>query len=127
LTIEARLVTRINKEKYPSMLNPMTNPFHYSVTYIADFYPHHWEIELYLRNIQQYMLHNLLTLLRKNLEMLEHELWGVLLSYNLIRFQTAKMAHNLEGVIPYQLSFNPASAYIIEELTLLPFISPDPP
>lgn len=36
----------------------------------------------------------------------------------------AKMAHSLKGVMPYQLSFNRASAYIIHALTMLPFVSP---
>jgi hypothetical protein len=60
----------------------------------------------------------------KKPEMIEQKLWGVLLSYNLIRFQMAKMAYSLKGVMPYQLSFNRASAYIIQELTMLPFVSP---
>lgn len=38
--------------------------------------------------------------------------------------QMAKMAHSLKGVMPYQLSFNRASAYIIQELSMLLFVSP---
>jgi len=34
----------------------------------------------------------------------------------------AKMAHSLQGVIPYQLIFNHISAYIIQELSQLLFI-----
>lgn len=123
-TIEARLVKRLIKGKSYSILTSMTDPLRYPVANIADLYAHRWEIELGFREMKQYMLRNLLTLRSKKPEMIKQELWGVLLSYNLIRFQMAKMAHSLKGVMPYQLSFNRASAYIIHELTMLPFVSP---
>lgn len=123
-TIEARLVKRLIKGKSYSILTSMTDPLRYPVANIADLYAHRWEIELGFREMKQYMLRNLLTLRSKKPEMIKQELWGVLLSYNLIRFQMAKMAHSLKGVMPYQLSFNRASAYIIHELTILPFVSP---
>lgn len=123
-TIEARLVKRLIKGKSYSILTSMIDPLRYPVANIADLYAHRWEIELGFREMKQYMLRNLLTLRSKKPEMIKQELWGVLLSYNLIRFQMAKMAHSLKGVMPYQLSFNRASAYIIHELTMLPFVSP---
>jgi hypothetical protein len=122
--IEARLVKRMIKGKSYSILTSMTDPLRYPVANIADLYAHRWEIELGFREMKQYMLRNLLTLRSKKPEMIKQELWGVLLSYNLIRFQMAKMAHSLKGIMPYQLSFNRASAYIIQELTMLPFVSP---
>lgn len=56
--------------------------------------------------------------------MIKQELWGVLLAYNLLRFQMARMTYSLKGGKPNQISFNQASAYIIRELTTLPYISP---
>jgi len=123
-TIDARLVKRTIKGKSYSILTSMTDPLQYPVENIADLYAHRWEIELGFREMKQYMLRNQLTLRSKKPEMIKQELWGVLLSYNLIRFQMAKMAHSLKGVMPYQLSFNRASAYIIQELCMLPFVSP---
>ena len=70
------------------------------------------------------MLKNELTLRSKKPEMVRQELWGVLLAYNLVRFQMAKMAYSLNGVWPFQLSFSRASAHIIKELTMLPYVSP---
>ena len=102
----------------------MTDPLQYPEENIVDLYAHRWEIELGFREMKQYMLRNLLTLRSKKPDMIKQELWGVLLSYHLIRFQMAKMAHSLKGVMPYQLSFNRASAYIIQELSQLPFVSP---
>jgi len=123
-TMEARLVKRTINGKVYSILTSMTDPLRYPVADIADLYSHRWEIELGFREMKQYMLKNQLTLRSKKPQMIEQELWGVLLAYNLIRFQMAKMAHSLKDVMPYQLSFSRASAYIIQELTMLPFVSP---
>ncbi len=123
-SVEVRLVKRTINGKAHSILTSMTDPLRYPIADIADLYAHRWEIELGFREMKQYMLHNHLTLRSKKPEMIKQELWGVLLSYNLIRFQMATMAYSLKNVMPYQLSFNRASAYIIKELTILPFASP---
>jgi IS4 transposase len=102
-TMEARLVKRTINGKVYSILTSMTDPLRYPVADIADLYSHRWEIELGFREMKQYMLKDQLTLRSKKPEMIEQELWGVLLAYNLIRFQMAKMAHSLKDVMPYQL------------------------
>ncbi len=56
--------------------------------------------------------------------MVRQELWGILLAYNLIRYQMARMAYFLKKVEPNQMSFNQAAAYIIKELLILPRVSP---
>ena len=57
--------------------------------------------------------------------MIEQELWGILLSYNLVRYQMVKMANTLKGdYLPYQLSFNGSLAHIMRLLVGLPFSSP---
>jgi hypothetical protein len=38
-------------------------------------------------------------------EMMKQELWGVLLFYNLIRYQMVRMAKTLPGIYPNELSF----------------------
>ncbi|MFT5709291.1 MAG: IS4 transposase [Oceanospirillaceae bacterium] len=84
------------KGKLYSILTSITDPLLYPVANIADLYAHRWEIELGFREMKQYMLNNQLTLRSKKPEMIEQELWDVLLSYNLIRFQMAKMSHSLK-------------------------------
>lgn len=86
-------------------------------------YTQRWEIELGFREIKQFMLQNRLTLRSKKPDMIRQELWGVLLAYNIIRFQMANMAYS-QGVEPNQISFNQAAFYIIRELTMLPYVSP---
>ena len=87
-------------------------------------YAHRWEIELGYREMKQYMLKNELTLRSKKPEMVRQELWGALLAYNLIRFQIGKIAYSLDSILPIQLSFSRASAYIIQQLSIMPHMSP---
>jgi hypothetical protein len=56
--------------------------------------------------------------------MVRQELWGALLAYNLIRFHIGKMAYSLDSILPIQLSFSRASAYIIQQLSIMPHLSP---
>ncbi|GJL46092.1 hypothetical protein Cf24236_0081 [Citrobacter farmeri] len=49
---------------------------------------------------------NLWTLRSKLPELVRQELWGVLLAYNLVRYQMVRMAFELKGdYLPYQLGF----------------------
>ena len=73
---------------------------------MADLYSHRWEIELGYREIKQTMQLSRLTLRSKKPELVEQELWGVLLAYNLVRYQMIKMAGHLKGYWPNQLSFS---------------------
>ncbi|GAW47344.1 hypothetical protein PDPJ_3_00165 [Photobacterium damselae subsp. piscicida] len=53
------------------------------------------------------MLGNRLTLRSRLPELVRQELWGILLTYNLIRYQMVELCFNLkENYLPYQLSFN---------------------
>jgi len=49
------------------------------------------------------------------------ELWGVLLAYNVVRFQ---MAYSLKNVEPNELRFTQSMAFIVKELSVLPAVSP---
>ena len=100
----------------------MIDPMRFPVADIADLYAHRWELGY--REMKQYMLKNELTLRSKKPEMVRQELWGALLAYNLIRFQIGKMAYSLDSTLPIQLSFSRASAYIIQQLSIMPPLSP---
>lgn len=123
-TMQARLLTKTRHGKRIQILTSMTDTQRFPAADIVDLYSHRWEIELGYREMKQYMLQKRLTLRSKKPEMVRQELWGVLLAYNLLRFQMAQMAYSLDGIEPNQLSFSQASAYIIKELTLLPAVSP---
>jgi len=123
--IEARLITRKINGKQCSVLTSMTDVMRYPSADIGDLYRHRWEIELGFREQKQYMLGNRLTLRSRLPELVKQELWGVLLTYNMIRYQMVKMCHTLNGdYLPYQLSFNGSLAQIVRLLVGLPYSSP---
>lgn len=123
-TFRARLITKVINGKLYQILTSMIDPMRFPSADIVALYSHCWEIELGYREMKQHMLQNRLTLRSKKPDMVRQELWGVLLAYNLLRFQMARMAYSLDGVEPNQISFNQAAAYIIRELTMLPAVSP---
>ena len=123
--IDARLVSKKINGKVQQVLTSMTDPMRYPISEISDLYTHRWEIELGYREQKQYMLGNKLTLRSRRPDMVQQELWGILLSYNLVRYQMVKMAKQLKGdYLPYQLSFNGSLGHIMRLLVGLPYSSP---
>ena len=100
----------------------MTDPMRFPSADIVDLYAHRWEIELGFREMKQSLLDNRFTLRSNQPELIRQELWGILLAYNLIRYQMVLMASSLDGVHPNQLSFHGASMHIIHALTQLSFL-----
>ncbi|WP_026375605.1 IS4 family transposase [Aestuariibacter salexigens] len=122
--LEARLVTRRVKGKEVHILTSMVDPLAYPGAEIVDLYAHRWEIEMGYREMKQHLLESRFTL-RSNLpELINQELWGLLLAYNLIRYKMVLMAKSLKGVFPNQLSFRDASSHIIYKLTQMPIYAP---
>ncbi len=123
-TLEARLISRKVKGKEVHILTSMVDPMAYPSAEIVDLYAHRWEIEMGYREMKQHLLESRFTL-RSNLpELIKQELWGLLLSYNLIRYKMILMAKSLKGVFPNQLSFRDASSHIIYKLTQMPIYAP---
>lgn len=124
-TMTARLVSRKINGKHYQVLTSMVDPMRYPAGDIASLYGHRWEIELGYREQKQYMLGNRLTLRSRLPELVKQELWGILLTYNLIRYQMVEMCFNLKGnYLPYQLSFNGSLAQITSLLVGLPYSTP---
>ncbi len=93
----ARLLTVTRKGKVCHLLTSMTDAMRFPGGEMGDLYSHRWEIELGYREIKQTMQRSRLTLRSKKPELVEQELWGVLLAYNLVRYQMIKMAEHLKG------------------------------
>ena len=123
--MDVRLVSKKIKGKVQQVLTSMTDPMRYPISDIGDLYEHRWEIELGYREQKQYMLGSKLTLRSRRPDMVEQELWGILLSYNLVRYQMVRMAKQLHGdYLPYQLSFNGSLGHVMRLLVGLPYSSP---
>ncbi len=127
----ARLLTRtINgKERRVltslTSLTSLTDQNRYPGNDISVLYRHRWEIELGYREAKQGMLDNRRTLRSKLPERVRQELWGVLLTYNLVRYQMVRMAFELKGdYLPYQLIFSGSISEITRLLITLPWASP---
>ena len=123
-TVEARLVSKKVGKKDVAILTSMTDTMRYPEADIVDLYAHRWEIEQAYREMKQYMLKNELTLRSKRPELVEQELWGMLVAYNLLRYMMAQMAYSLKQVEPNQISFKQASHYLVGQLHMLVNISP---
>ncbi len=123
-TLQARLLTKTVKGKPVQILTSMTDIRRYPSADIVDLYTYRWEIELGYREMKQHLTHNRLTLRSKLPDMVRQELWGILLAYNLLRFQMAQMAYSMKGIEPNELSFTLAAAFLIKQLSMLPAVSP---
>lgn len=114
-SLEARLVSTSIKGKLCHVLTSMTSPARYPKAELVELYSHRWEIELGYREIKQTLLSSAYTLRSKLPEMVKQELWGILLGYNLLRYQMIQMAKEVD-IDPNRLSFAGCSAAIIQLL-----------
>src|SRR5690606_24357129 len=78
---------------------------------IARLYQERWEIELGFRDIKSSMQHNAITLRSKTVELVYQELWGLLLTYNIIRREAAFAAVAF-GRSPSDTRFKPVCQYM---------------
>lgn len=119
-----RLISRGVRGKTWRYLTSMTDAMRYPGREIADLYSHRWEIELGYREIKQGLQGCRLTLRSKKPELVRQELWGVLLAYNLVRYQMIRMASTIKGLWLNQLSFSESMAWVMKLLWTLEGASP---
>ena len=122
--LAARLLTRQVNGKVRQVLTSMTDPLRFPGTEIVELYQHRWQIELGYREMKHSLQQHRLTLRSRTAEGVRQELWGLVLAYNLLRYQMVRMAASLPGYSASQLSFHMAAMYLIHELACLPFVSP---
>jgi hypothetical protein len=103
--LTARLLSKTVKGKTQQILTSMTDPLRFPSADIVDLYSQRWEIELGFREMKQTLLNRSYTLRSKTPEMVEQELWGLLLGYNLLRYQMVEMSRHCPGVHPCEMSF----------------------
>ncbi|HFS5874326.1 TPA: IS4 family transposase, partial [Citrobacter werkmanii] len=76
----------------------------YKAKEVAELYHSRWEIEVGFRNLKSSLLNNALVLRSRKVELLEQEVWGMLLAYNLIRREATKAAEKHKRA-PSEISF----------------------
>jgi hypothetical protein len=87
----------------------------YSAKDIEELYRSRWHVELNLRSIKTTMQMDILR--GKTPEMMEREIWGHFLAYNLVR-RVMMQAAVQQGCTPLQLSFSGALAQVREGYTV---------
>ena len=86
----------------------------YPAAAIIGLYHERWEIELAYDEIKTHQLDRLETIRSRSVKGVEQELWGILLTFNLVRLEMAKMAEEAD-VLPSPISFITAMRFIRDE------------
>jgi hypothetical protein len=97
-----------------TLLTSMTDAERYPRDEVATLYHERWELELGYDEIKTKMLDREETLRSKSSEAVTQELWGVLIAYNLVRFEMEIVA-NQAKVLPTRISFVAALHLIVDE------------
>ncbi|MCS2161356.1 IS4 family transposase [Scandinavium sp. H11S7] len=90
----------------------------YKAKEVAELYHSRWEIEVGFRNLKSSLLDNALVLRSRKVDLLEQEVWGMLLAYNLIRREVTKAAEKHKKA-PSEMSFKFAFQFIATEMIVL--------
>jgi len=89
----------------------------------AQLYHERWEHEIAYKEMKSSMLKDEVCLRSKKVEGVKQEIWGILLAYNMVRYEMAKAAEEAE-VEPRQISFIQALRFIVMEWHWLAIASP---
>lgn len=95
----------------------------YSAKAVADLYQERWEIELGFRDIKSSLQQNAVTLRSKKVELIYQEVWGLLLTYNVIRREASHAAAAF-GRPASEIRFKPVAHYIAVQLIVMAAANP---
>jgi hypothetical protein len=90
----------------------------YKAKDVAELYHSRWEIEVGFRNLKSSLLDNALVLRSRKVDLLEQEVWGMLLAYNLIRREATRVVEKHKKA-PSEMSFKFAFQFIATEMIVL--------
>jgi hypothetical protein len=105
------------------LLTSLTDHVAYPQAEIVRLYHERWEIELGYDEIKTELLEKEPVLRSKSPTLVNQEMWGILLAYNLVRLEMERVAADA-GVSPIQISFTAALHYVIDEWLWCAIASP---
>ncbi len=105
------------------LLTSLTDAKAYPAKELVELYHERWEIELGYDEIKTHLLDSEITLRSRTTDGVEQELWGVLITYNLIRLEMDCIADEAD-VSPTRVSFVMAMRYIRDEWSWCAVASP---
>ena len=94
-----------------TLLTSLVDAKRYPAAEIVALYHERWEIELGYNEVKRVMLDREETTRSKSPRGVAQELWGLAISYNLVRFEAEQVAAEA-GVAPTRISFTAALTYI---------------
>jgi len=114
-TFQARAISYRRKGFTPKvLLTSLVDAKQFPADELRALYHERWEIELGFGEIKTDLLERMETIRSKSPEMVAQELWGLLLAYNLVRFEMMRLADELR-VEPTRISFVAAVRSIVQE------------
>ena len=105
------------------LLSSLIDPAKYPARELVALYHERWEIELSYDEIKTHMLERKETLRSQSVVGVRQELWGILLTYNLIRLEMEKIAKEAD-LPPNRISFVAAMRFIRDEWSWCAVASP---
>lgn len=121
-TWQARRVTYKVKSGFKSVMTSLPVE-RFNAAQVSELYKERWEIELGFRDIKSSMQNNAITLRSKKVDLVYQELWGLLLSYNIIRREASMAAVNFDRA-PSEVRFKPVCDYIAVQLIVMAASNP---
>ena len=100
--------------KQQTLLTSLLDAAKYPAVELIEMYHERWELELGNDEIKTDMLQREQAIRSKKPVSVRQEIWGVLLAYNLVRLEMARVAEQV-GVAPTRISFTLAMALIVDE------------
>ncbi len=114
-TMEVRAIDyqRPGHEKQ-QLLTSLLDGKRYPAAEVAALYHERWELELGYDEIKTEMLEREESIRSRRPELVEQELWGILVAYNLVRLEMERIANEID-VAPLRISFVEALRLIREQ------------
>lgn len=100
-----RIVYQRKGYRPQTLLTSLLDAQAYPKKEIVELYHERWEVELGYDEVKTELLGREETLRSRSPQLVEQELWGTLLAYNLVRLEMERLA-GVMGVEPVQLSFS---------------------
>lgn len=105
------------------LLSSLTEPAKYPAREVVALYHERWEIELGYDEIKTHLLERKETIRSRSVVGVRQELWGILLTYNLVRLEMEKIAKEAD-LPPNRISFVTAMRFIRDEWSWCAVASP---
>lgn len=112
-----------DSKKRQWLLTSLLDPKAFPVQEIVSLYHERWEIELGYDEIKTHLLQSEVTLRSRTVAMVQQELWGLLLAFNLIRLEMDAIAEEAD-VAPTRVSFMAAVRFMRDEWQWISLASP---